>query len=454
MRVSTAQMLNIDALTNRQNQLAKVQQQLSSGLKITSPADDPTASVRVLDLESLIAKTNQYQRNISAASGRLNIEESALAISDNTLGRAKELTIRGMNASLNAIDRQSIKVEVDQLIEEMAGVANTQNSNGEFIFSGDLSTVPAFVKNTATGEYAYQGGPQQRVLQISPTRQIADGDLGFNVFENIDSVSPSANGKRSIFNTLKALSEGLAATFKTTPGEITGTRFLRYGLDYSGATTQFNLVANADVSPATVPPTSVILPPVNLDLSGQNFTDVGGIVTFINSKLALAAIPAGFVAPNTNLPVGSNYSAAIQARSNGNRIEFVSVATTGATSSIAINNTAGTFLTDAGFTDGQSVNGSDAQTFQKQLSDVLTDIDSAQNSILKATTSIGIRLNVLDNQKSQNEKFVLDTKSTLSETQDLDYVDAASRLQLQTTALQAAQATFAKIKDLSLFNYL
>ncbi|MGZ4994266.1 MAG: flagellin, partial [Methylobacter sp.] len=83
-----------------------------------------------------------------------------------------------------------------------------------------------------------------------------------------------------------------------------------------------------------------------------------------------------------------------------------------------------------------------------------TDLDSALNSFLEARTSVGIRLNVLDDQESQNEKFVLDTKQTLSETQDLDYAEAISRFQLQSTALQAAQQTFAKVKGLSLFNYL
>ena len=119
----------------------------------------------------------------------------------------------------------------------------------------------------------------------------------------------------------------------------------------------------------------------------------------------------------------------------------------------------GTFLTDAGFTQGQTKTGADLpvaplQVFQSQLGDVLTDLDAAQNSILQATTSVGVRQNALDNQEAQNGKFVLDTQSTLSQTQDLDYADAISKFQLQSTALQAAQQTFAKIKGLSLFNYL
>ncbi|HEY8218931.1 MAG TPA: flagellar hook-associated protein 3, partial [Methylobacter sp.] len=274
-------------------------------------------------------------------------------------------------------------------------------------------------------EYAYQGGLQQRALQISTTRQVADGDLGFNVFEHINSSSPAAdeNGKRSVFNTLKALSDGLGASLNATAGVITGDRFLRYGLDYSAATIQFDLVANGGI---TAP----------IDLSGQQFAGVEDVVTEINSQLT-----------------AGGFSGAIQARSNGNKIEFASVAT-GATSGIQINNTSGTFLTDAGFAAGQVKAGAGAQTLQAQLGDVLADLDAALGSFLDARSSVGARLNALDNQESQNEKYVIDTKTTLSETQDLDYAEAISKYQLQTTALQAAQQTFTKIKELSLFNYL
>lgn len=428
MRISTAwsQQLSFNAMSNQQSKLAKIQQQLSSGLKLSAPAEDPAAAARILDLDRAVTKTEQYQSNIGATRERLNLEESALEAATNIMFSAKDLTIQAMNDTLSSSDRLAIKVQIDHLLEELAGVANTQNANGEYIFSGDLATVPAFARNATTGEYVYQGGPQQRVLQISPTRQVADGDLGFNVFENINSTSSAAdeNGKRSIFSTLKALSDGLGATLNATSGEITGDRFLRYGLDYSAATVQFDLVANP--GPITAP----------IDLSGQQFAGVEDVVTEINAQLT-----------------AGGFNGSIQARSNGNKIEFASVAT-GVTSSIQINNTSGTFLNDAGFTNGQVKAGAGAQTLQNHLGDVLADLNAALGSFSDANSSVGARLNALDNQESQNEKYVIDTKTTLSETQDLDYAEAISRYQSQSTALQAAQQTYTKIKELSLFNYL
>ncbi|MDI1291401.1 MAG: flagellar hook-associated protein FlgL [Methylobacter sp.] len=430
MRISTAwaQQLSVNAMGKQQTELAKVQQQISSGRKVSTPAEDPAAAVRVLDLDKTIAKTEQHQSNIATVRGRLNLEESALETANNIMFRAKDLTIQAISsATLNDSDRLSIKFEVDQLIEQLAGVANTQNANGEFIFSGDLSTVPAFTKQAATGEYVYQGGTQQRALQIGSSRQVADSDLGSTVFDNITSSSPAAdeNGKRSIFNTLKALSDGLGASLNPTSGEITGDRFLRYGLDYSTAPATFDLTADGGA-------------PIPISLSGQAFPGVEDLATEINNQLAAAAAPV---------------SATMQARSNGNRIEFASVAT-GAASNIQINNTSGTFLTDAGFTEGQNQAGVVAQTYQNQMTSVLGDLDAALGRFLETRTSVGARMNALDNQESQNEKFVLDTTTTLSETQDLDYADAISKFQLQSIALQAGQQAFAQVNKLSLFNYL
>jgi len=311
MRISTAwaQQMSVNAMNTQQSKLAKVQQQISTGLKVSTPAEDPAAAVRVLDLNKTISKTDQYQSNISTARSRLNVEESALDTGSNILFRVQELTIQAMSSAIvNSDDRLAIKFEIDELTEQLAGIANTQNANGEFIFAGELSTKSPFAKDV-NDQYIYQGGTVQRSLQIGDTRQVADGDLGINVFENISSTSPVAdiNDNRSIFNTMKALSDWFNGDFADNDPEVTN---------------------------------------------------------------------------------------------------------------------------------------------------ILGDLDGALNSFLQARTSVGGRLNALDNQELQNEKFVLDTKTTLSETQDLDYADAISQFHLQSTALQAAQQTFSKVNKLSLFDYL
>jgi len=62
--------------------------------------------------------------------------------------------------------------------------------------------------------------------------------------------------------------------------------------------------------------------------------------------------------------------------------------------------------------------------------------------------------NALDNQEGINGDAILNMKTVLSATEDLDYAEAISKFNLQTVSLQAAQQAFTQVKKLSLFNYL
>ncbi len=84
----------------------------------------------------------------------------------------------------------------------------------------------------------------------------------------------------------------------------------------------------------------------------------------------------------------------------------------------------------------------------------LTDLDNMLTRFDTTRASTGARLKALDNQESLNADYILANKSTASEIGDLDYADALSKFNLQNVALQAAQQSFAKVQNLSLFNYI
>ncbi|MDD5578851.1 MAG: flagellar hook-associated protein FlgL [Methylobacter sp.] len=84
----------------------------------------------------------------------------------------------------------------------------------------------------------------------------------------------------------------------------------------------------------------------------------------------------------------------------------------------------------------------------------LDDISSSLDKILTAQSSVGVRLNALDRQDGLNSDSVLELKTVLSQTEDLDFADAVSKFNLQTISLQAAQQAFSRVEKLSLFNYL
>ncbi|MDD5115138.1 MAG: flagellar hook-associated protein FlgL, partial [Methylobacter sp.] len=186
MRISTAftQQTSLSSLLDQQAKMNKTQMQLSTGKKNLTPADDPLAAAKVVDLNQTIKQTEQYQSNINSARQRLGLADSVLKSAVDLMHKVKDLGVQGLNGSNSPSDRIAIAKEMRSLNQQLAGMANTQNANGEYLFSGFNSDQPSFSETApGSGLYTYGGsssGP--RVLQISTDRQLADGDLGTSVF--------------------------------------------------------------------------------------------------------------------------------------------------------------------------------------------------------------------------------------------------------------------------------
>ena len=83
----------------------------------------------------------------------------------------------------------------------------------------------------------------------------------------------------------------------------------------------------------------------------------------------------------------------------------------------------------------------------------ILNIDQALGNSLNIQTQVGSRLAAIDNQEDSNSAFAITLQEALSSIEDLDYAEALSRLSLQVTVLEAAQQSFIRAQNLSLFNY-
>jgi flagellar hook-associated protein 3 FlgL len=88
------------------------------------------------------------------------------------------------------------------------------------------------------------------------------------------------------------------------------------------------------------------------------------------------------------------------------------------------------------------------------LGSFLTELDAALEKIVTVEASVGARRLAIDRQEGLNADFILDMESVISETEDLDYASAISEFNIQTVSLQAAQQAYARVQNLSLFNFL
>jgi len=209
MRISTAQMFQqrVTTMLEQQVDLARTEQQLATGKRLVSAADDPAASLRNLQLGDRLTQNEQYQKNLDAAQGRLELEEGALASSVDLLQRVRELAVQALNATLGPGDLKAIEVEVRSQLDGLLSVANTQNTNGEFLFAGyQVDTIP--FSSDGAGNVTYNGDQGRQHLQVSQTRQVAAADNGADVFQGVNA---AAGGTTSSFDILNDFADALAA---------------------------------------------------------------------------------------------------------------------------------------------------------------------------------------------------------------------------------------------------
>ena len=195
MRISSIQAFNngVNGLGRNYSNVIRTQEQISSGNRILTPADDPVASVRLLQLEQQQAILGQYKENLTAAKNSLTQEETTITSVVNVLQRIRELAVQAGGGALSGNDRRSIAKELSEREGELLNLMNSRNARGEYLFSGFLGKTEPFLRNP-DGTYSYQGDEGQRSLQVAGSSNVAINDNGKRLFEDVANANRIING--------------------------------------------------------------------------------------------------------------------------------------------------------------------------------------------------------------------------------------------------------------------
>lgn len=194
MRVTEGTMAN-NSLANLQRvreRIEQLYQEVSTGVKVSRPGDDPLSAQQILDLNGLLEDGEQYTKNISTGTTYLSAMESSLSGMGDALVRVKELALNAANGTLGAEDRVSVSQEVKQLREQLITLGNSQ-VNGRYVFSGFRNDTPPFDANGA-----YSGGDGDLRIQIDRTNTISVNYTG-------DKLLNGAGGGTDVIGTLDTL---------------------------------------------------------------------------------------------------------------------------------------------------------------------------------------------------------------------------------------------------------
>ena len=434
MRVSTGMIFDAGVTSiNRQTaSLLQLQQQVSSGRRILTPSDDPVAAARALEVTQSRTVVAQFAVNHNNATSALGLEESQLTSATDLLARVRELTVQAGNSSLSGSDRKALAFELRARFEELLGIANATDGSGQYLFSGYMGATQPFggsIDKILAGntDVLYFGDDGQRRLQISPSRFLEVSDSGNDIFKRI------RNGNGYFVTGYVAANSGtgiIDGGRVTDPAkwEVAANKNLR--IDFSVDESINPPVTYYDIVDTTTG-NSILTdaPPVPDDFANmRQFTSgqpisLQGLSVDYGSSITIEGVPA-----------------------EGDQFEITPSSTQSVFTTIA--KLVGVLETaNLGASGG-------AAKLSSDIGFALTNLDQASENILRVRAAIGSRMGEIASVASVSEDLDLQYSQTLSQLQDLDYAKAITDLTRKQTDLQAAQQSFIRASQLSLFNYL
>lgn len=428
MRISTPQINfnGIQGFRKHTEELYNIQEKLSSGQRVNRPGDDPVAAARIYTLDKSIKQLDQWNVNGAYAQQKLELEDTTLTNFTDVMQRIRELTIYGMNDTQSTNGRQAIAAEMRGLLENLKALSNTQDSNGEYIFAGDKSTTPAYqavtaanVESLSTGIPSVFGpvttGIVTPALQTTaePTAYFTriaaagtavqvraiDGSTVNSVTTSANQIVDNFNGKLYTLNpTTQAYEDAQGEPLYAYTGSHTGARFVQVSPDND------HIDNGNDMG----------------DASRVRVSDMGArVFGYYDKTSSTPWKPAYDADKNPQL----NYNIFDTMREMINQLET-----------------------------GQS--GAGAVVGNTKLDDYLAEIDTSLEAIRNTQADVGTRLQRIDMQNQMNQDFKVGLSETLSQLRDQDLVSGIDSYQKILTSLQLSQQTFAKLSELSLFNYI
>ena len=196
MKISTNLLFDRGAsqMSNVQTQLTQSQAQLAQGKQIINASDAPNQAASIQRLKSILSRQESYQSSLDTIKARLQGEDSTLQNVSDLLVRAKEIAVQGGNDTLNAGDRKALATEMQALRDQMLSLANTKDSNGNYLFAGSRVKQPAFVE-TVNGSPEYRGDQTRMNVRVGEQRSIPVNRTGTDAFVPVSRVD--ADGKVS-----------------------------------------------------------------------------------------------------------------------------------------------------------------------------------------------------------------------------------------------------------------
>ncbi|MBL8731845.1 MAG: flagellar hook-associated protein FlgL [Planctomycetes bacterium] len=468
----TQSMLYSRAYTDIQRGLYKysqLQQQVASGRRVLKPSDDPAAALRILPLRNDLENLKNLSNNVSLARETLDTSTASLEDASSLMQRTRELVTQASNGTLSDGDRDSIGAEVEQLLQQLVGIANSRRGD-RFLFGGTANGSPPFdlIEDAGGTRVAYRGNHESLGIDVAPgvsTDLNIPGDGIFLARSRSATTFSAAYGSNAT---------GAAAIGAGDTGVGFGQLQVTFGglHDDAPGTVSAGSGSSTAVGPLTYTFTSA---PDTLSIDGGpalaipvtdgTFTTADGR-TLSLSVTGVAAPTSGTFTAVANLSTDggatfravSDFGANVQVSSSYDRSVLnvdVSGLTRTGTEDVKFGGTFDAFTTLIALRD--LLHNDDAlptAQVRDRISQLISEVDGAHDSVLDGLRELGFRSSSMEMLKNRVEGLRTSRTESLSLVQDVDLASAVLDMQQQELSYQAALQVSARIIQNSLSSFL
>ncbi|KAA8917974.1 MULTISPECIES: flagellar hook-associated protein FlgL [Xanthomonas] len=397
-RISSGMIFNqsLNTMLGKQATISHLQQQLSTGQRIVSAADDPVAAGTAVSLDRTVAALARFGDNANNVQNRLNLQENSLAQAGDLMARVKDLTVEANSSALTTPDRKAIAAELKTLHDSLLSLSNSTDGSGRYLFGGTADDAAPFA--VVSGNVVYSGNQTQRSVEVAPDTKVSDTLPGSEIFMRVPTGDGTVDAHAAAGNTGTGLlldfsRDGSGSAWNGSSYSVVFTAATTYEVrDSSGAVVNTGTYAAGE---------SIGLPGLKMRVDGAPAAGDSFQIGASTTKNVFSTISNLVNLLNTD-PITPAAKAALQ---NG-------------------------------------------------LQSSMRDITQASSKMIDARAAGGAQLAAIDNATDLRASNDVTLKTTLSSLRDLDYAQAISQYQLEQSALKAAQTIFTQMQRMSLFDRL
>lgn len=415
MRISSSLLFQtgLNSINAQQSDLMHLFQQIGSGQRMVTPADDPLAAAQSINIRQSQSMNLRYAENRQVAKSNLGTAENTLSSVVDLTVDIKTRLIEAGNGTLSDADRMTLSGVLNHARTTLLGLANATDGNDQYLFSGSKGDIPPF-----SVDGSYQGDHSQRLIQVDQTRRMAASDTGHDLF-------------------IRA-TPGISTYLTEADGANTGTAVISTASVYDANALVSGYSFEIKFDPADETQYTVIV------------KDAAGVQVAYDDAIHG---PDNWAGPHTFSPGTENtiqMPFGVQVKLSGTPAAGDTFTVTpAADQDLNIFTTLDKMI--QALEEPFDANPAAQAHFQNVLASSIQRIDVNYDNILTVRSSVGARFNELEALDANGTLRNLGYRNDLTRLEDLDYYTATTQLELRKSALEAATLAFRKIQSTSLF---